>query len=76
MRYIPAFIALSTAACSDTSAPAAHTITPEHRLQAFADSLTIAQRDVWASGGRSIVLTITFDTAHAPTYLYFARPRP
>lgn len=67
------FVGLSCA--ERTPAEPIPATSPAARLQAFADSLTFAQRTLWATGDRSIILTLSFDTTTPPTYVYLARPR-
>lgn len=78
MRYLPlALIAL--AACSDTAGPKPPQ-TLDAASKAFDQAITQlnwAQRDLYALGGRDILVSVQIDSALAPNYFRLPRkPTP
>lgn len=69
------FALVLVASCSDAGAPAAPR-TLEEASREFDEAITRvawAQRDLWALGGRDIVVSVQLDTSLAPQY--FRLPR-
>lgn len=71
----PLFAVVLVASCKDAGAPAAPR-TLEEASREFDEAITRvawAQQDLWALGGRDIVVSVQLDTSLAPHY--FRLPR-
>jgi len=74
-RGLMALLLVALASCKDAGAPAAPR-TVEEATKAFDEAvyqLSWAQNDLWALGGRDILVSVQLDSSLAPNY--FRLPR-
>lgn len=78
MKYLTIAL-LTLAACSDAAGPKGPTTLEEasRRFDAAITALNWAQRDLYALGGRDILVSVQIDSALAPNYFRLPRkPAP
>ena len=76
MKRLALLALLLLAACNDTPAEPAKPRTLNDAAKQFDEAIVAlgwAQRDLWALGGRDIVVSVQIDTSVAPVYLRLPR---